>query len=184
MTENESQVINHDFAVFNRTPILKLYSIYDKQLKKFLPPFFAVSDKDAIRQLSSIVNYSDTLICRFAEDYCLYKVGLFDESDGFVCSIYRTGSKGIDDFSIEKVSECIDLRTEEGLRLAEICKRVEDDRAQVAAIVSDYHKCLSLIEEYEKKVIAVDGLLNKTTSRLTSLDKSKKSILDKLFRSK
>ncbi|WGL31182.1 nonstructural protein [Dipodfec virus UOA04_Rod_760] len=188
MSESLSQVCNKNFTILNEDKSLQLYSIYDKKLNKFIPPFFASCQEDAIRQVSSIVNYTNSLICRFPEDYSLYFVGYFDEKSGMLISQ--------PDDNFIKVTECVSLKTEEGTRWSELVAKVEQDKTQIASIVQDYHRCADLIDEFEKRVSSLkvfyddlselysNGRNFSKVSNPDPLHISKKSILDKLFSKK
>lgn len=179
MTEQESQVCNKNFAIVNEPSLLYFYSIYDKKLNKFMPPFFASCDEDAIRQVSSIVNYSNSLICRFPEDYTLYNIGFFDEKEGII--------RGNRNDMVINVTECSLLKTEEGLRWSELSKKIEEDRAQTASIVKDYHKCLKMLDDFEKKSFVLNTMFDNIERKYPEVEKfytlksSKKSIIRRLF---
>lgn len=60
-----------------------LYSIFDRGVAKFMVPFPAETDHDAIRQCKQVVN-SDrkSPITDYPEDYDLYFVGWFNDEEG------------------------------------------------------------------------------------------------------
>lgn len=62
---------------------MKIYSLYSKSLKCFNLPFFAEGDFDAIATVSRMVTSQQdpSLICAL-DDLKLFKVGIFDSTDG------------------------------------------------------------------------------------------------------
>lgn len=60
-----------------------LYSIFDRGINKFLIPYPAETDQDAIRQCKSIVNDNrKTPFVEFPEDFDLYFTGYFNDETG------------------------------------------------------------------------------------------------------
>lgn len=77
-----NEVKAKDDCVDNNSTILKLYSIEDVVLNRFMPPFFATCDEEAKRTIKSTVDFSNSLISQFPNNYKLYFVGNFDTANG------------------------------------------------------------------------------------------------------
>jgi len=59
----------------------KIYSIFDSKAEAYLQPFFATTDGVAMRMFEqAIVNNAQ--FAQYAEDYSLWTVGHWDETDG------------------------------------------------------------------------------------------------------
>lgn len=63
---------------------LKIYSIYDTAAKSFAQPFFLHTDAVAIRAFKDNVNSPDSVINKNPEQFTLYTIGLFDDSQGTI----------------------------------------------------------------------------------------------------
>ena len=65
-----------DVELFPCTNTLKqgLYCIVDFKSLTILPPFLANNDDEAVRNFSNLINYANSAICRFPEDFKLYKI--------------------------------------------------------------------------------------------------------------
>lgn len=61
--------------------IHKIYAIYDSKVEAYHQPFFSPSHGAALRSISDVVNGPDHPFSRHAEDYTMFYVGLFDDSD-------------------------------------------------------------------------------------------------------
>lgn len=61
---------------------LRLYSIYDSKAEQFSPPQVYHNDMLALRGFESIVNDDKMLIKKYPEDFTLYYIGNFSDSDG------------------------------------------------------------------------------------------------------
>lgn len=61
-----------------------IFSIYDQKAKAYLTPFFAVTEGLAIRMFSGTINTEDNYISKNPEDFTLYKIGEFDDSNGTI----------------------------------------------------------------------------------------------------
>lgn len=77
-----NEVKSKDDCVNNNLNILKLYAIRDLVLNKFMPPFFATCDEEAKRTIKSTVDFSNTLLSQFPNNYVLYFVGYYDTLTG------------------------------------------------------------------------------------------------------
>lgn len=61
---------------------LRLYSIYDTKAEQFSPPQVYHNDMLALRAFEGIVNDDKMLIKKYPEDFSLYYIGNFNDSDG------------------------------------------------------------------------------------------------------
>ena len=66
---------------------LGIYSIYDSKADSYLQPFFSPTDATAIRAVSDVVRDSSHQFAKFAEDYTLFLVGLWDETSGALTAV-------------------------------------------------------------------------------------------------
>lgn len=127
MSEHEIKKNNViDFQIHHKEQFLTLYCFKDLKLSKFMPPFFAISDDEAVRNASNIVNYSNSLICKFPEDYVLYKVGQFSETQGIIISVEPT-----------LVTHCDILKTPESKKFDDLLKEVEQQRSLLSSLHHD-----------------------------------------------
>lgn len=60
------------------------YSVFDRAVRAYLPPFFARSRGEAIRSFSDAVNDAKHQFHVHAADYSLWQVAVFDDASG-VC---------------------------------------------------------------------------------------------------
>lgn len=58
------------------------YTLHDVKACTYSPPFWAINDAIAKRMVSEIVTDTNTTVGRHPSDYKLYKLGLFDDSNG------------------------------------------------------------------------------------------------------
>lgn len=66
--------------------ISKVYSVLDKAVNAFLPPFFARARGEAIRSFSEAANDEKHQFRRHLDDYVLYELGEFNDAAGiFTC---------------------------------------------------------------------------------------------------
>lgn len=62
----------------------RMYSVYDRKTLVYLPPYFALTDGAAIRTLSDAVADRNNMLAKHPNDYVLYFVGEFDDTNGQV----------------------------------------------------------------------------------------------------
>ncbi len=62
--------------------IKKAYSVYDKKALMFTAPFYMVTEAQAVRAFSNMVNSSGNDIHSNPEDFTLMHVGDFDDTTG------------------------------------------------------------------------------------------------------
>ena len=61
--------------------LFKVYSVFDTCANAYLQPMFFVTRGQAIRALTEAVNSSDHNFHKYADQYCLFEIGSFDDSD-------------------------------------------------------------------------------------------------------
>lgn len=66
--------------------IMQMFTVYDKKVGAFLPPFFARSEGEALRSFMDACQDGSHQFCKHAEDFALMRVGEFDDSSGLVVS--------------------------------------------------------------------------------------------------
>lgn len=62
--------------------MLEMFTVYDKAVRAFLPPFYCRSHGEAIRSFTSTVNEKDHQFNKYAADYTLFHLGLFNDGSG------------------------------------------------------------------------------------------------------
>ncbi|AXL14603.1 nonstructural protein [Microviridae sp.] len=63
---------------------LKFYSIFDTKAKMYNTPFLLMNDSVAIRTCTTMVNDPNSQLAMHPEDYVLYFLGEFDDSNGSI----------------------------------------------------------------------------------------------------
>lgn len=74
---------------------MEVYSVFDRQVKAFLPPFYARTRGEAIRMFQSTVNDGQSMFHKYAEDYELVLLGWFDDSSGELGQVQGTSERVI-----------------------------------------------------------------------------------------
>lgn len=69
--------------------MLRAYSIKDEKSLSFNTPFFALSDGVAIRNFSDLVHDQQSLVARHPEDFSLWLIACFDETEGTLIPVER-----------------------------------------------------------------------------------------------
>lgn len=64
--------------------ILEMYSVFDSVALAYNQPFFTANDGMAVRIFSDNVNSVDSVINKHPEEYSLYRVGKYDDSNGAI----------------------------------------------------------------------------------------------------
>lgn len=62
--------------------IMHAYAIYDRKALIYHMPYFAITNAVAVRTLSDAVSDPNSTFSRHPNDYVLYDVGEFDDSNG------------------------------------------------------------------------------------------------------
>ena len=183
MTQHESQVVkfSNKTEVFDNS-ILHLYAFKDKKIKEFTPPTFALNDDEFIRQASSIVNFSNSLICKFPQDYDIYYLGSFCKTTGNIISCEP-----------ELICSCSELKTEKSLQYDELLKQVESTNQTALSYLSEFQTAKD--KHYRNESVyreEFENFLNDSKEEIrkaielfpinqSKKELTKKSIIDKLF---
>lgn len=61
--------------------ILKVFGIYDSKVKAYLPPFMMKSIGEAERALCEHVSDVNHNFCKYSEDFTLFELGSWDDSN-------------------------------------------------------------------------------------------------------
>ncbi len=61
---------------------LKIFSIRDSKGEMYSPPFFQKTAGEAERNFKTLVNDQKSTVSQYPEDFDLYYLGEFDDSDG------------------------------------------------------------------------------------------------------
>lgn len=94
-----------------------LYSLYDKNIGMFCPPFFAQSDDDAKRMVADAIEV-DSILARFPSDYLLYRCGTFDSA------------VGVFDYSNTVLCSVLDIARREVVDKSRVNARLDDPRKE------------------------------------------------------
>lgn len=62
----------------------KMFTIYDSKVEAFCPPFFHAHNGDALREFEEMANDPKSKICNYAQDYSLFEIGSFDNSNSSI----------------------------------------------------------------------------------------------------
>lgn len=61
--------------------VLKIYSVYDSKAEAYIPPMFYQSKGQALRQFSEVANDKTHQIGKYPEDFTLFEIGEFNDSN-------------------------------------------------------------------------------------------------------
>ena len=64
--------------------IHNIYSVYDSKSEAYSLPFYYQHDGQALRTFRDWVNDITTPYGKHPEDYCLFKIGMYDEVNGTI----------------------------------------------------------------------------------------------------
>lgn len=64
--------------------ILNIYSLFDQAAEAFTQPFFMHNDGLAIRAFQDNINATDTNVGQHPEQFTLYKLGTYDDTNGSI----------------------------------------------------------------------------------------------------
>lgn len=192
-----SQKQSADFVIDGKIILSPVFAIYDKKLKKYMPPYVATSLEDGKRQFENIVSYSATLISRFPEDYCLVHIGDFDDTVGTIILPVKT--------DVIEAVDCVrsDAQTYHGLiekadeaysQVQFLAKNLDDAKAAFEKERNNYiletERLKEKVQKYESKLADLENkaieLFPIDDMNVTCSDANKpfmKKILDKLFSS-
>jgi hypothetical protein len=76
-----------------------LYSIFDSKVNSFAPPFVATNDQEAIRMFKTSINYGESTLNMYPEDFDLFRLGSFNSESGTF------------DSQLEKLCNCLSLKS-------------------------------------------------------------------------
>lgn len=62
--------------------IQKVFSVYDSKAEAYLQPFFMMSKGEAVRGFTDLANDANTCFGKHPEDYTLFEIGEYDNSEG------------------------------------------------------------------------------------------------------
>lgn len=65
---------------------LEMFTVYDKAVQAYLPPFYCRSHGEALRSFTATVNEKDHQFNKYAADYVLFHLGQFDDAGGVFVS--------------------------------------------------------------------------------------------------
>jgi hypothetical protein len=70
--------------------IKQMYTVYDKKSETYSAPFVETTDGTAVRAIQDIIiSNKEHPFSRHCEDYCLYRLGTWDELTGTIEAIGR-----------------------------------------------------------------------------------------------
>lgn len=75
--------------------IMKMYSVYDSKAVAFLPPFFMHTDNVAKRTFSDCANDVNHMFSKHPEDYTLFCLGTFDDSNAVITVAKQADNLGL-----------------------------------------------------------------------------------------
>ena len=61
--------------------IYKVFSLYDSAVEAYNTPMFLRTNGEAIRSLTAAVNDPESTICKWPEQYVLFELGTYDDSN-------------------------------------------------------------------------------------------------------
>lgn len=64
--------------------LLLVFSVYDAKAEAYLRPFFADTKGLAVRSFRDAANDSSSEMCKHAEDYTLFRIGVFSQVSGLL----------------------------------------------------------------------------------------------------
>lgn len=74
--------------------ISQAFSVYDSKAEAFLPPFFTSTPALAMRSFAEAANNSEHNFHRYAGDFTLFHIGVFDDSKGELVPLKAHGNLG------------------------------------------------------------------------------------------
>lgn len=60
----------------------EIFSVFDKQVNAYMQPFFCRSKGEAIRSFTDAVNDGNKPFGKYASDYSLMSMGVYDDNNG------------------------------------------------------------------------------------------------------
>lgn len=62
----------------------QIYTVYDEKAGAYLTPFFMPTDGMALRAITDALTDKEHQFTKHSEDFTLYRIGIFDDSDGAI----------------------------------------------------------------------------------------------------
>lgn len=75
--------------------LLKIYSIRDNGAEAYMPPFFMHANGLATRAFADMANDPSHPIGQHPEDYALFEIGLFDDSNAQITMLEQANPLGV-----------------------------------------------------------------------------------------
>lgn len=75
--------------------ILQVYSVYDAKAEAFMTPFYMQAKGQAIRAFTDTVNDDSHAFSKHPQDYTLFEIGSWDDSNGSLISLDTPVSLGL-----------------------------------------------------------------------------------------
>lgn len=165
----------------------KLYCVFDKRSYTFLPPFIANNDDEAIRNFENMLNYSQTCISRFPEDFSLLYVC------DFVTCITGPTNK-LKEFSKELKKYFIGVANGENhvatdtSKYQDLEEGINKNSLQLSNLVKNFEKQVGNVPNLSQQINVINSKIIELSDKLEHLEKSdvcsvpqKKSIIKSLF---
>lgn len=167
MSNQPSQVCKENLINPDLTGV---YSVFDSKLKKFFPPFLCATESEAVRQFTNLINYSDSLVCKFPYDYTLYKLADFDVSVGEFFPLDLNGKS----FFAQVICLGTDVIKKDTIKYRKLKEQIQTVQSQVGSMISDFEKAKTSLDDHirsymrlkeEHPYATVDINLNDKTQR-------------------
>ena len=75
--------------------IMQIFSVYDSKAEAFMQPFFMTSKGQAVRAFTDLVRDDSSSLNKHPEDYALFHIGQFDDSDASISMLAAPQSLGL-----------------------------------------------------------------------------------------
>lgn len=64
--------------------IHKVFTVYDSKAEAYMQPFFSGTTGLAIRSFTEVCNNKEHAFNKYPDDYTLFEIGTFDDSNGII----------------------------------------------------------------------------------------------------
>lgn len=98
---------------------MNVYAVHDIKAEAYLQPFFAQTNGLAIRMFQQAANDQDHQFWKYAEDYTLFYIGIWDDSAGVLHSVTKEPLGSALQYREGPVVEAITKQTDKFRELAE-----------------------------------------------------------------
>lgn len=136
----------------NTTELIGLYAIKDIKLGKFMPPFFAYTIDEAKRIVKAQVDFSQTLLSQFPQDYELYFIGKYSLLCG---AIFQT--------SIEYILNLSELQSDETKKYITILNTIND---KLNTFENSVTLANEMLQDFDKKEDIIKRRMSKVEAIL------------------